>query len=174
MKKYGLLLRQPQQKKPPRPPLPTALGFGEEEEDDVEKEISRQAAKKKSLKDIEDTHKKALEEDPSVFDYDGVYYEMKQKIAQPKALDRQKRESKYIKTLMGKAEERKRQHDVIFEKNLAKERIKDDHLFADKDKFVTAAYKRKLAEQEKWMEEERLRELREEKEDVCIAFLLLI
>ncbi|KAG5239341.1 nuclear speckle splicing regulatory protein [Salix suchowensis] len=155
MKKYGLLLRQPQQKKPPRPPLPTALGFGEEEEDDVEKEISRQAAKKKSLKDIEDTHKKALEEDPSVFDYDGVYDEMKQKIAQPKALDRQKRESKYIKTLMGKAEERKRQHDVIFEKNLAKERIKDDHLFADKDKF-----------QEKWMEEERLRELREEKEDV--------
>ncbi|KAJ6340347.1 hypothetical protein OIU77_008162 [Salix suchowensis] len=90
MKKYGLLLRQPQQKKPPRPPLPTALGFGEEEEDDVEKEISRQAAKKKSLKDIEDTHKKALEEDPSVFDYDGVYDEMKQKIAQPKALDRQK------------------------------------------------------------------------------------
>ncbi|KAJ6759919.1 COILED-COIL PROTEIN (DUF2040)-RELATED [Salix purpurea] len=166
MKKYGLLLRQPQQKKPPRPPLPTALGFGEEEEDDVEQEISRQAAKKKSLKDIEDTHKKALEEDPSVFDYDGVYDEMKQKIAQPKALDRQKRESKYIKTLMGKAEERKRQHDVIFEKNLAKERIKDDHLFADKDKFVTAAYKRKLAEQEKWMEEERLRELREEKEDV--------
>uniref|UniRef100_A0A6N2M4N9 Nuclear speckle splicing regulatory protein 1 N-terminal domain-containing protein n=1 Tax=Salix viminalis TaxID=40686 RepID=A0A6N2M4N9_SALVM len=67
MKKYGLLLRQPQQKKPPRPPLPTALGFGEEEDD------------------IEDTHKKALEEDPSVFDYDGVYYEMKQKIAQPKA-----------------------------------------------------------------------------------------
>ena len=52
MKKYGLLLRQPQQKKPPRPPLPTALGFGEEEEDDVEKEISRQAAKKKSLKDV--------------------------------------------------------------------------------------------------------------------------
>ncbi|KAH8497817.1 hypothetical protein Peur_073082 [Populus x canadensis] len=166
MKKYGLLLRQPQQKKPPRPPPPTALGFGDDEEDDVEKEISRQAAKNKSLKDIEEQHKKALEEDPSVFDYDGVYDEMKQKIAQPKALDRQKRESKYIKTLMGKAEERKRQHDVIFEKNLAKERSKEDHLFADKDKFVTAAYKRKLAEQEKWMEEERLRELREEKEDV--------
>jgi coiled-coil domain-containing protein 55 len=41
---------------------------------------------------IEEQHKKALEEDPSVFDYDGVYDEMKQKIAQPKALDRQKRE----------------------------------------------------------------------------------
>lgn len=79
-------------------------------------------------------------------------------------------QSKYIKTLMGKAEERKRQHDVIFEKNLAKERSKEDHLFADKDKFVTAAYKRKLAEQEKWMEEERLRELREQKDDVCITF----
>uniref|UniRef100_A0A6N2M6W3 Nuclear speckle splicing regulatory protein 1 N-terminal domain-containing protein n=1 Tax=Salix viminalis TaxID=40686 RepID=A0A6N2M6W3_SALVM len=44
-----------------------------------------------------------------------------------------------------------------------KGKLSDDYF--DKDKFVTAAYKRKLAEQEKWMEEERLRELREEKED---------
>ncbi|XP_011006795.1 PREDICTED: nuclear speckle splicing regulatory protein 1-like isoform X2 [Populus euphratica] len=87
---------------------------------------------------------------------------MKQKIVQPKALDREKRESKNIKTSM----ERQRQHDNAFEKNLATERSRDDQLYADKDKFVTAAYKRKLAEQEKWMEEERLRELKEEKEDV--------
>ncbi|KAB2080685.1 hypothetical protein ES319_A05G082500v1 [Gossypium barbadense] len=36
------------------------------------REISRQARKNKSLKDIEEQHKKALEEDPLVFDYDGV------------------------------------------------------------------------------------------------------
>ncbi|KAF6140031.1 hypothetical protein GIB67_001772 [Kingdonia uniflora] len=48
----------------------------------------------------------------------------------------------------------------------AKERSKDGHLFKDKDKFVTGAYKRKLAEQAKWLEEERLRELREGKVNV--------
>lgn len=54
MQKYGLQLRvQPQQAtKPPRPPLPTPLGFRDEDDDDVEKEISRQAAKNKSLKDV--------------------------------------------------------------------------------------------------------------------------
>jgi coiled-coil domain-containing protein 55 len=94
MKKYELQLRQPQQKRPPRPPLLTALGFGGDEDDDVEKDITLQAAKNKSLKDvitnpfqslfffyfffifkIEERQKKASEEDPSVFYYDGVHDE---------------------------------------------------------------------------------------------------
>lgn len=40
---------------------------------------------------IEEQHRKALEEDPSVFDYDGVYDDMKAKVAQPRALDREER-----------------------------------------------------------------------------------
>ncbi|KDP35472.1 hypothetical protein JCGZ_10865 [Jatropha curcas] len=169
MQKYGLQLRvQPQQnKKLPRPPLPVSLGFrNDDDEDNVEKEITRQATKNKSLKDIEEQHKKALEEDPSVFDYDGVYDDMKQKIAQPREQDRQERKPKYIQTLIKKAEQRQREHEVIYERKLAKERSKDDHLYADKDKFVTSAYKKKLAEQAQWMEEERRRQLQEEKEDV--------
>ncbi|CAI0374310.1 unnamed protein product [Linum tenue] len=118
MSKYGLNLRVPksqQNKRPPRPPPPKVLGFGDDEDEDVEKEILRQASKNKSLKDIEEQHKKALEEDPSAFDYD--------------------------------------------------ERSQDDHLYADKDKFVTNAYKRKLAEREQWLKEEKLRELKEQKDD---------
>ncbi|CAK9184685.1 unnamed protein product [Ilex paraguariensis] len=128
MKKYGLQLRVPpsqHKKQSTRPPLPTPLGFHDDDEDDVEREISRQATKNKALKD-----------------------------------------PKYIQALMDKAKERERQHEIIYERKLAKERNKDDHLYADKDKFVTSAYKRKLAEQAKWLEEDRLRELREEKEDV--------
>ncbi|GAB4824635.1 hypothetical protein Ancab_007507 [Ancistrocladus abbreviatus] len=168
-KKYGLQLRVPpsqQKKQPTRPPLPKAPGFSNDDEDDVEKEISRQASKNKSLKDIEEQHKKALEEDPSVFDYDGVYEEMKDKVARPQKQDRQERKPKYIQALMDKAKQREREHEIVYERKLAKERSKDDHLFADKDKFVTNAYKRKLAEQANWLQEERLRELREEKEDV--------
>ncbi|KAM3251495.1 nuclear speckle splicing regulatory protein 1 isoform X2 [Capsicum annuum] len=73
---------------------------------------------------------------------------------------------KYIQMLMEKAKQREREHEVIYERKIAKERSKDDHLYADKDKFVTAAYKRKLQEQAKWLEEERLRELKEERDDV--------
>lgn len=77
---------------------------------------------------------------------------------------------KYIQTLLRKAELRQQEQEIVYERKLAKERSKEDHLYADKEKFVTSAYKKKLAEQAKWMEEERMRQLREEKDDVCIHF----
>ncbi|XP_065017830.1 uncharacterized protein LOC135644293 [Musa acuminata AAA Group] len=67
---------------------------------------------------------------------------------------------------MEKAKQREREHEIVYERKLLKERSKDDHLFADKEKFVTNAYKKKLAEHEKWLDEERLRQIREERDDV--------
>jgi coiled-coil domain-containing protein 55 len=49
---------------------------------------------------------------------------------------------------------------------LAKERSAEDHFFGDKEKFVTAAYKRKLEEEKQWLAEEKLREAQEQKNDV--------
>ncbi|CAL9148011.1 unnamed protein product, partial [Musa hybrid cultivar] len=47
---------------PPCPP-PPAFAFGSSnDEDDIEREISRQASKNKSLQKIEEQHKKAMEE----------------------------------------------------------------------------------------------------------------
>ncbi|KAL6537876.1 hypothetical protein OROHE_012163 [Orobanche hederae] len=168
MKKYGLQLRvQPQQKKQPtRPPLPTPLGFNDDDDDNVETEILRQAYKNKTHKDIEEQHQKALEEDPSVFEYDGVYDKMKEKQMRPVEQDRQDRKPRYIQTIMDNAKQREKEHEIIYERKLAKERSKDEDLYADKDKFLTGAYKKKLAEQAKWLEEERLREMREDKDDV--------
>ncbi|XP_065017803.1 uncharacterized protein LOC135644261 [Musa acuminata AAA Group] len=151
---------------PPRPPLPAFAFRGDDDEDDIQREISRQASKNKSLRKIEEQHKKAMEEDPSSFDYDGVYDKMKGKIARPKVQDRTERNSKYIETLMEKAKQREGEHEIVYERKLLKERSKDDHLFADKEKFVTGAYKKKIAEQEKWLDEERLRQIREERDDV--------
>ncbi|KAL5710379.1 hypothetical protein ACHQM5_020948 [Ranunculus cassubicifolius] len=166
MSKYGLQLRRPPQNQ--RNPVRPANVFGDDDDDDtdVNKVITRQATNKRSHKDIEEQHKKALEEDPSVFDYDGVYDQMKEAAVRPILQDRKEKKSKYIETLMAKAKERERNHEIVYERKLAKERSQDEHLFADKDKFVTSAYKRKLAEQEKWKAEERLRELREERDDV--------
>ncbi|XP_042044877.1 nuclear speckle splicing regulatory protein 1-like [Salvia splendens] len=168
MSKYGLQLRvKPQQKPPARPPPPKVLGFDDDDDDDnVERDILRQAYKKKTHKDVEEQHKKVLEEDPLAFDYDGVYDQMKEKQVRPKVEDRQDRKPRYIQGLIDKAKQREREHEIIYERKLAKERSQDEHLYADKDKFVTSAYKKKLAEQAKWIEEERFRELREQKEDV--------
>ncbi|KAL6506490.1 hypothetical protein OROGR_024671 [Orobanche gracilis] len=168
MKKYGLQLRvQSQQKKQPsRPTLPTPLGFNDDDDDSVETDILRQAYKNKTHKDIEEQHQKALEEDPSVFDYDGVYDKMKEKQVRPVEQDRRDRKPRYIQTIMDKAKQREKEHEIIYERKLAKERSKDEDLYADKDKFVTGAYKKKLAEQAKWLEEERIREMREDKDDV--------
>ncbi|XP_050373771.1 uncharacterized protein LOC126791365 [Argentina anserina] len=166
MSKYGLNLRPQQKKQPTRLPLSKPAGFGDDDDNDVEREISRHATKNKSVRDIEEQKKKALEQDPSVFDYDGVYDDMKQKAIQPRAQEQVERKPRYIQHIMKKAEERNREQEIVFERKLAKERSQEDHLYADKDKFVTKAYKKKLAENAKWMEEERLRELREEKDDV--------
>ncbi|XP_075638107.1 uncharacterized protein LOC142610232 [Castanea sativa] len=170
---YGLNLRLPsqqkkkqQQQQSSKPPRPPAFGFNDDDDGDVESDISRQASKNKSLKDIEEQQKKALEEDPTVFDYDGVYDDMKQKAIQPRVQDRQDRMPRYIQLLKEKTKEREKYREVVYERKIAKERSQDDHLYADKDKFVTSAYKKKLEEQKKWMEEERLRELREAQDDV--------
>uniref|UniRef100_A0A1J3DSF3 Nuclear speckle splicing regulatory protein 1 n=1 Tax=Noccaea caerulescens TaxID=107243 RepID=A0A1J3DSF3_NOCCA len=168
MKKYGLQIRDPSKKKQSsaRPPLRPASIFGEEEDHDVEKEISRQASKTKALKEIEEQHKKALEEDPCAFAYDEVYDDMKQKAVLPQRQDRTERKSRYIEQLMKQADRRNKEHEIVYERKLTKEREKDEHLFSGKEKFITGAYKRKLEEQKKWLAEERLRELREEKDDV--------
>ena len=52
---------------------------------------------------------------------------------------------------------------------LLKERKAEDHLFGDKDKFVTAAYKKKLEEDQKWLAEEKIREARDAKSDALKA-----
>lgn len=129
---YGLNLRlSAQQKKkqqPAKPPRPPPFGFNDEDEDDVERDISRQASKNKSLKDvsqcpfgfdffvmfmfllawlvfqflllkIEEQRKKALAEDPTVFDYDGVYDEMKEKAVRPRVQDREEKKVSLVPSI---------------------------------------------------------------------------
>ncbi|KAJ1436362.1 hypothetical protein SESBI_04394 [Sesbania bispinosa] len=137
MSKYGLNLRPAKQKKqPPRPSLATPFGFNDDDENDVEREIALQASKNKTLKEVEEQQKKALEEDPSIFDYDGVYDKMKEKVARPLIQDREERKerAKMIISMLTKTN-------------------------------ITEAYRKKLG-REKQMELERLRELQEERDDV--------
>jgi Coiled-coil domain-containing protein 55 (DUF2040) len=46
---------------------------------------------------------------------------------------------------------------LLLVSRVQKEQAAEDHLFGDKEKFVTAAYKRKLEEQQKWLADQKLK-----------------
>ena len=98
----------------------------------------------------------AREVDQSVYEYDEVYESMRPK--QKKEVNTEG--SKYIKNLLAAAEVRERDQLRAKEKMLAREREAEGDEFADKEKFVTGAYKaqqeevRRLEAEEKKREEE--------------------
>ncbi|KAK5018487.1 putative nuclear speckle splicing regulatory protein 1 like protein [Cryomyces antarcticus] len=113
------------------------------------------------------THQKHAAEatsvDPSVYDYDAAYDALHAKSAAKKASERedaQLRKPKYMDHLLAAAEVRKRDQLRAKDKLLQKEREAEGDEFADKEKFVTSAYKeqeeevRRLEEEEKKREEE--------------------
>ncbi|XLT36895.1 hypothetical protein HN873_068187, partial [Arachis hypogaea] len=53
--KYSLNFRHVKQKQQPkRPPLGAPFGFNDDEDNDVEREVTLQGSKKKTLKDVEE------------------------------------------------------------------------------------------------------------------------
>ena len=63
--------------------------------------------------------------------------------------------ARYVNNLLATSKMREKEKERVFEKNLLKERKVEDAEFGDKDKFVTAAYKKKLLEDKKWEYEDR-------------------
>ncbi|KAI1291758.1 Nuclear speckle splicing regulatory protein 1 [Halotydeus destructor] len=85
---------------------------------------------------------KALEEDPSVYEYDSVYDSLK-----PESSKKAKEtKPKYMDKLLKAAEIRVKEQERRTEKKIQKEREEEGDEFADKDAFVTSAYKEKLKE----------------------------
>ena len=101
--------------------------------------------------------------DPSIYDYDAVYDSLhakpgaSSKASSTIAAD-EARKPKYMQSLLAAAEIRKRDQLRAKEKMLAKERELEGDEFAEKEKFVTAAYKRQQEEVRKAEAEEALRE----------------
>jgi coiled-coil domain-containing protein 55 len=100
---------------------------------------------------------KAQKEDPTVFEYDEVYEDMK-KSREPSfghKKEEEKKKPKYITNLLKTAETRKREHERRSEKKIQKEREEEGQEFKDKEAFVTSAYKEKLLEMEEAEEREK-------------------
>lgn len=104
--------------------------------------------------------KKALEEDPNVFEYDDVYDDIKSSKGAAGTSGKEVK-PRYMENLMKSAESRKREKERREEKKIQKEREAEGDLFGDKDSFVTSAYKQKLIE----LQEAEEREAREKKSE---------
>ncbi|KAF3769863.1 hypothetical protein M406DRAFT_230535, partial [Cryphonectria parasitica EP155] len=106
--------------------------------------------------------------DPSVYDYDAAYDSLKaaerQREAEVKKESAQ-RKSRYMADVTKAAEQRERDRGVAELKKIQREREAEGDEFADKEMFVTEAYKRKQEEDRKAEEEERKREEDERKKN---------
>ncbi|KAG2208142.1 hypothetical protein INT47_010504 [Mucor saturninus] len=165
---FGLNL---QKKKTATTPLRRRNAFGDEsseEEEEVEENkgqkaktlVNRQLSNYNTMtKKIAQEQAKALEQDPSIFDYDAVYDDLKE--AEKKKKDAVKptdKKAKYISGLLEMAEIRKRDRVLAEEKKVAREREEEGDAFAGKDVYETASFKKQKAELERIEREEKERE----------------
>lgn len=104
--------------------------------------------------------------DASIFDYDS-FHDAKSTVSEAKkAAQRQdavERKPKYINNLLDAAARRKQDQLIAREKLLQKEREAEGDEFADKDKFVTSAYKEQQAEARRLEAEEKVKAEEDEK-----------
>lgn len=106
--------------------------------------------------------------DPSVYDYDTAYDVLKaaekQREVEVKKESAQ-RKSRYMADVTRAAEQRERDRGVAELKKIQREREAEGDEFADKEQFVTEAYKKKQEEDRKAEEEERRKEEEERKKN---------
>jgi len=108
---------------------------------------------------------KALEEDPTIFQYDEIYDEMQEKKEEKKQAPTEKK-PKYINQLLRSAELRKLETERRTERKIQKERENEGDEFKDKESFITPAYQAKLEERKQQEAEERLKDQMEAALDV--------
>ncbi|KAI9093117.1 coiled-coil domain-containing protein 55-domain containing protein, partial [Phlyctochytrium arcticum] len=123
----------------------------------VNRELRLVQSTKSRLADEE--HKKALEEDPNVFDYDAVYDDLKKgELEKRQSRDNPDGGPRYMANLIKASAQRKLDLERAELRKVQREREEEGLEFGDKDKFVTGAYKQHIADLQKAEEEEKRRE----------------
>ncbi|KAK5638269.1 hypothetical protein RI129_012564 [Pyrocoelia pectoralis] len=153
-KQYGLIV--PNKNKPLHPMGPVRPSiFGDDSDSDsgFAKPTGLKTALKRQDRLLQE---KAIEEDPTIFQYDELYDDMDAKRKESK-LSRKDldKKPKYINKLLQSAERRKRENERRIERQVQREREAEGEEFKDKESFVTTAYREKLEELKKLDEEEK-------------------
>uniref|UniRef100_A0A915HTU2 Nuclear speckle splicing regulatory protein 1 N-terminal domain-containing protein n=1 Tax=Romanomermis culicivorax TaxID=13658 RepID=A0A915HTU2_ROMCU len=168
-KKYGLLLAKHQLKT-----TASKLSVFDDSDDDNVREDQPSSRKVKAVdtkvkRHVQNQIKRALEQDPSVFEYDAIYDDIERK-RNEKMTEKQskdvKREPKYIKQLLKAQKIRQNEYEAREERKNVKEREKEGGEFDDKEVFVTGAYKKRMEELETYKEDEIKRKMIESVMDV--------
>ncbi|XP_029030161.1 nuclear speckle splicing regulatory protein 1 isoform X1 [Betta splendens] len=157
-KQYGLILSQKKGlSKTATLPRPSVFGDDSDDETSVGETLQKEAVKKKMMKQTRLEMQKALEQDSTVYDYDAVYDDIQKERndSNKKLLGGTDKKPKYIQQLMKAVEDRKKEQERREERKIQKEREAEGDKFADKDAYVTSAYKQKLLEQKEEQERER-------------------
>ncbi|CAI5445803.1 unnamed protein product [Caenorhabditis angaria] len=158
-KKYGLILKN---KETTEKVLKKTAVFGDDDEEDdrnipVTSTNMSSASVIRIQKAAEREHQKAQAEDPSIFDYDSNYDEI-QSIKNEKKEESRKadknRESKYAENIIKAHARRQLEQFSREERQQAKERVQEGDEFADKEVFVTGAYRKQQEDVKKYREEE--------------------
>lgn len=92
--------------------------------------------------------------DPTIYEYDSIYDEMKTKQAES-SKPKEAKQSRYIETLLKAADKKKKEYERRIDRKIQIEREKEGDEFKDKEAFVTSSYKKKLQEKEEEEERER-------------------
>jgi coiled-coil domain-containing protein 55 len=104
---------------------------------------------------------KALEVDPSIYDYDAAWDAIKARDEAKKAADKANAEqgkSKYMENLLVARDVREKDYLRAKEKKYQREREEEGSEFAEKEKFVTGAYKKQQEELRRQEVEEKKKE----------------
>ncbi|XP_043268229.1 nuclear speckle splicing regulatory protein 1 [Venturia canescens] len=157
-KRFGLMC--PKKKALSIPRASNVFGNEEESSDEdgsdwVKKALRAEGQKNLAKKQTRLNIEKALKQDPTICQYDEVFDNMKKDVEEK---DRKKKtqvkKAKYIDDLLKTAERRKREQEHRIERMVQKEREAEGATFADKESFVTSAYRAKLEEFNKMEKEE--------------------
>ena len=148
--------------------------FGDDE-DDYDEPSSR-AGVNQAVRSEQDALKlraqKAMQisESSSLYDYDGVYdsFHKETDAEQEEKTKEDDRKSRYIADLLEAAKKRKHEKDIIYEKKIAREQAVEEaeEDFRGKEKFITAAYRKKLEERELWLAQDEQQRKEDEANDV--------
>merc|ERR1712137_1447601 len=127
-KQYGLIKK----KKPETKLVASKLSFFNDDDDEdegldekkrIEKELKKTAAQKKVNKQTQLDIQRALEQDASIYDYDGVYDEMKNEKNETEETKKAKdKKPKYMEALLKTAEKRQQLHERRTRRKVQKER----------------------------------------------------
>jgi len=118
-----------------------------------------------SAAEAEARAREAADADATIYDYDAAYDAIHANIAAKAAAAREDagaRKPRYLDTLLESAKQREKDHLRARDKLLQREREAEGDEFADKEKFVTGAYKAQQEEARQAEEEEKARQALEE------------